>query len=477
MQATEFEAAGKRLVERIAEYLSNVPAGRVMPEISREACFAGFTNTLGDSGIGLDRVIEEEFDRVIRHSMAMNHPLYLGLVNSSPWPPAALGDLLVSIIDNNNGATHQGPVAAAVEQEILRALSEKLQYPCDGLFLPGGTFANLHAMVLARNVHFPEWEKIGPQALKKLPRIYVADGSHLSIVRSAMAAGFGQSSISVIQAGARGEMRIEELQRSIDEDIQSGCQPFAVFATAGATGTGAIDPLPGIADLCERHGIWFHVDACYGGAVGLVPELAHLVDGMNRADSIAIDLHKWLFMPLTAGVFMTRHADANRSAFRIAAAYIPDGDYVEAYQRGLPTSRRSTPLAVWFAIRACGWKTLLDHIPRNIRLTREIEKRLQSHGFRVMPGGVLSIACARWEPDGVPAVRLNDLQIAIARRVCDSGLAWFATTLHAGQSWLRLNMVNLYTQPQHLDTLINAIVEAAELETARFAGENGQVPG
>ncbi len=469
MHATEFEAAGKRLVERIAEYLANVSNGRVMPKISREECFAEFANTLGDSGIGLDRVIGEEFDRIIKHSMAMNHPLYLGLVNSSPWPPAALGDLLVSIIDNNNGATHQGPVAASVEREILRELSERLDYPCDGLFLPGGTFANLHAMILARNIHFPEWETDGPHALKKLPRIYVADGSHLSIVRSAMAAGFGKSSISVIRAGARGEMLVEDLQRAIDEDLQAGHQPFAVFATAGATGTGAIDPLSGLANICVRHKLWFHVDACYGGAVGLVPELAHLMDGMNRADSIAIDLHKWLFMPLTAGIFMTRHADANRSAFRIAASYIPDGDYVEAYQRGLPTSRRSTPLAVWFAIRACGWKTLLDHIPRNIKLTREIEKRLAALGFRVMPGGLLSIACSRWEPDGVGVDRLNDLQIAIARRVCDSGQAWFATTIHAGQSWLRLNMVNLYTQSEHLDTLIDALVEAAGLETAKFA--------
>jgi len=468
MHPTEFETAGKRLVEKIASYLEQVSHGRVMPEAGREAVFAEFANTLGDTGIGLDRVIDEEVPRVIRHSMAMNHPLYLGLVNSSPWPPAALGDLLVSIIDNNNGATHQGPVAASVEREILRELSVRLDYPCDGLFLPGGTFANLHAMILARNIHFPEWENDGPHALKRLPRIYVADGSHLSIVRSAMAAGFGKTSISVIQPGARGEMRTDELERAIAEDIRAGDQPFAVFATAGSTGTGAIDPLPKIADLCEKHELWFHVDACYGGAVGLVPELAKLVDGMNRADSIAIDLHKWLFMPLTAGVFMTRHIEANRSAFRIAASYIPDGDYVEAYQRGLPTSRRSTPLAVWFAIRACGWQTLLGHIPANIGLTRAIETRMAKKGFRVMPGGVLSIACARWEPNGVEPSRLNELQIAIAKRVCESGKAWFATTLHAGESWLRLNMVNLYTRVEHLDTLIEAVCDSARQESSVF---------
>jgi aromatic-L-amino-acid decarboxylase len=464
---TEFEAAGKRLVEKIAGYLRRVPEGRVAPEADREASFAAFENTLGDAGLGLDRAVEEEVDKVLRHSMAMSHPLYLGLVNSSPFPPAALGDLLVSALDNNSGASHQGPAAAAAEREIIREFRQRLDYPGDGLLLPGGSYANLHAMVMARDRHFPAWRSDGPHGMPRLPRVYVADGSHLSIGRAATTAGFGMASIAVVEGRGRGEMDSAALQRAIEHDVRSGHQPFAVLATAGSTGTGAIDPLNEIADLCREHGLWLHIDACYGGAVGLIDRLAPLVEGMNRADSLAIDLHKWLFMPLTVGLFLTRHADLMRTAFRVAASYIPDDDYVEAYQRGIPTSRRSTSLAIWFAIRACGWRVLLEAIERNIDLTRRIESRLEALGFRVMPEGQLSIACARWEPAGLDPASWDELQVAIAERICRSGQAWFATTRHAGQTWLRINMVNLYTQAEHVEPLVDLVHEAARAESER----------
>ncbi len=388
----EFEAAGKRLVEKITEYLKRVPDGRVAPAFDRERCFAAFENTLEDDGIGLELAVED-VDKIFLHSMAMSHPLYLGLVNSSPFPPAALGDLLVSALDNNSGASHQGPAAAAAEREIVRQFCRRLDYSGDGLLLPGGSYANLHAVVMARHAHFPDWEAGGPQRITRLPRLYVAEGSHLSIDRAARVAGFGRESIVVVAARGRGEIDAHALQRQIVEDFSQGHHPFAVLATAGSTGTGAIDPLEDIAQLCEQHHIWFHVDACYGGAVGLIDRLAHLVNGMNRADSIAIDLHKWLFMPLTVGLFLTRRTDVLQGAFGVSASYIPKDEYVEAYQRGIPTSRRSTSLAIWFAVRASGWNPLLEAIERNIALTRAIESELIRLGFRVMPDGVLSIAC------------------------------------------------------------------------------------
>jgi aromatic-L-amino-acid decarboxylase len=463
MDVDRFEREGKRLVEKLAEYLRRGTA-RVAPTVDREACFEAFSQTLHDKGIGLEAAVDE-VDKILAYSMAMSHPLYLGLVNSSPFPPAALGDLLVSILDNNSGATHQGPAAAGAEREIISEIGRRLGYPADGLLLPGGSYANLHAVVMARHVHFPDWMAQHAGAVSSLPRLYVADGSHLSVVRAATTAGFGHDSIAVVESAGRGQMDVAGLVKCIEADRRNGHRPFAVMATAGSTGTGAIDPLDAIADVCAEQKLWFHVDACYGGAVALLDRYAPLLRGMERADSLAIDLHKWLFMPLTVGLLMTRHAEVARSAFRVQATYIPDGDYVEAYQRGIPTSRRSSSLAVWFAIRACGWEPLLEAIERNIELTREIERRLASNGFRVLGGGELSIACARWEPPTLDPANWDTLQRAIARHVSASGNAWFATTRHGGETWLRLNMVNLHTRAEHIDPLMRQIMASATHET------------
>jgi glutamate/tyrosine decarboxylase-like PLP-dependent enzyme len=167
-------------------------------------------------------------------------------------------------------------------------------------------------------------------------------------------------------------------------------------------------------------------------------------------------------MPLTAGVLLTRHEQAARELFDVSASYIPEDGYAQAYCRGLPTSRRASGLAAWFGLRSAGWKTISDAIDRNIRLTRELEHQLEQRGFRVMPCGKLSIACARWEPRGLDPDKWNQLQQMIAETVCRAGKAWFATTICDGLVWLRFNMVNLHTRQQHIDQLVNLVTEVAQ---------------
>ena len=151
-----------------------------------------------------------------------------------------------------------------------------------------------------------------------------------------------------------------------------------------------------------------------------------------------------------------------KTVFEIGASYIPDGDYVEAYRRGIPTSRRSMGLVAWFAIRAMGWDWVFEAIDRNIRLTREIERQLEQIGFHVLPEGKLSIACVRWEPEGHSDGELDRIQVAISNEVCQSGRAWFATTRHDGKTWLRINMVNFRTREHHLPELMDAIQSAVK---------------
>lgn len=379
-----------------------------------------------------------------------------GLVNSSPLPGAALGDLLISSLNNNGGAFHQSPAMTTCEEELVLAFARLFgMADADGMFLPGGTFATLQAIVLARV------QATGGPARAGL-RLYTSEAAHFSVARAAMVAGIAAEDVVSIPVSGRGVMDVSALEQHIRSDREHGARPFTVVATAGTTATGALDPLADIAALCRKERIWLHVDACYGGAAMLLERMKPRFAGIEQADSIAIDPHKWFFIPVTAALLLTVHRDIAQRAFATTAgSYIPTDGELDAWQRGIPTTRRSSALAVWMALRAHGWQTIRTAVKCNIELTRLLEALLAERGFHVLEDGELSIACARWEPHDRTAEAVDCLQETIARNVISSGKAWFSTMRHAGRTWLRFNMVNLYTRDRHVRQLADLLATTA----------------
>ena len=351
---------------------------------------------------------------------------------------------------------------AAAEDEVLATLACHLGIEgATGIFLPGGSYANLHSLLLARQKYFPEWNREGPTSLQGSPVVYSSDSSHLSVVRAARVIGLGMHDVVALPSVGRGELDVGAFATRVRQDRRAGKRPFAVAATLGTTGTGALDPLGPISEVCREHDLWLHVDACYGGAALLLNERPPGVDGTELADSLVVDPHKWFYMPMTAAIAFTPHAALATETFDVAASYIPDDGHVDPYRRGIPTSRRCAGAVTWFGLRAHGLQTVRDSVQRNIHLTRLLEELLADRDFVVLPDGELSIACARWEPTGWPAERTDDLQIQIAEDIVRGGLAWFATVRHAGKTWLRFNSINLHTRERHIIQLVQALVEAA----------------
>lgn len=458
-----FDLAAARLEEAAAKAASifvsiyqGLEQRRVAPAINRAALRAKIAGTVLEDGVGLVRALEDFEQWVLPGSMGTPHPLYLGLVNSSPLPGAALADLLISSLNNNGGAFHQSPAMTTCEEELVPAFARLFGMPeADGMFLPGGSFATLQAVVLARV------KATGGPAQSGL-RLYTSDAAHFSVARAAMVAGIAAEDVVSLPVLGRGTMDVSALEQRIRHDRDQGKRPFAVVATAGTTATGAIDPLADIAALCLKEGIWLHVDACYGGAAMLLEPMRERFAGIERADSIAIDPHKWFFIPVTAALLLTTHRNVARKAFATTAgSYIPTDGEPDAWQRGIPTTRRSSALAVWMALRAHGWGTIRAAVKSNIELTRLLETLLTERGFCVLEGGELSIACARWEPRNATAEAIDAIQDVIAREVVSSGKAWFSTTRHAGRTWLRFNMVNLYTRERHIRELADLLAMAA----------------
>ena len=274
--------------------------------------------------------------------------------------------------------------------------------------------------------------------------------------------GIGEDNVVAVPTSGRGALDVEALARCIAADRAAGATPFAVVATIGTTGTGAIDDVASIADLCESESLWLHIDACYGGAAALLPELAYHFEGVPLADSLTVDPHKWFFLPIVAGLILTRHPQVECDAYGLDVSYIPTDDLTpDPFSRGLPTSRRSSGLTVWAALRAHGWSPIRDAVRRNIEQMRQLERLLEDAEFTILPHGELSIACARFEPSGLDDAATDQLQVEISRRVIESGQAWFATTRHDDKLWLRFNVVNLHTRGEDVAAIARSVEDVA----------------
>ena len=420
----------------------NLESARITPVASRGEVHDCFNGSLGQQGKGLMAALQDFEERVLPHSLALSNPMYMGLVNSSPLPGAALMDCLVSALDNNAGASHQGPAAHACEEEVVRSLSEMLGLAPEttGLFQPGGTYANLHGLLLARQA---STRKHGA-SVERLT-LYYSQACHFSITRGAHVIGLSPENLRAVPVKGRGCMDTSALDAMIASDKAAGLTPCAVVCNLGSTGTGALDPVAEVISICHRHAVWCHVDACIGGPILLMDEFSDYRESVAQADSMSVDLHKWFFMPLTASLVLTRHSELETACFQLEASYIPKGTS-EPYQRGLATSRRATGLTVWLALRAYGWDTISEAVGENIRLTRLLEGRLKDLGFTVLPDGELSVCCARLDADDLPP----GFHDTVAQNIREQGAAWFATVRHDGHDWWRFNILNLYADESHV---------------------------
>lgn len=449
------EQAAQKAAEIFVEIYRGLESRRVAPERTCEQLIPEFADTMTELGVGLEQAVTEFQERILPHCMGTASPMYMGLVNSSPLPAGALADLFVSALNNNGGALHQHPSIYALEYELLGQYSDLVygHRQTTGMLLPGGTFANLQSLMLARAKHFPQWVTEGPHALEKRPRLYVSEATHFCVDRSAQVLGLGSGNIVPVPALGRGVLDTAQLRRQIEQDLKAGYAPFCAVATLGTTGTGAIDPLAEVSQVCQEFGLWFHVDGCYGGATILLEEMKPRLEALKTADSVAIDPHKWFFVPMVAGLMLTRHRELESQAFLpSSSSYIPGRTDLDPYLRGIPTSRRASALAVWMSIRAHGWKTVRDAVRKNIELTRLLEELLRNAGFEVLPGGELSVACAR-------APGSDQLQSEIAQRVIDSGQGWMSTVVHAGRTWLRCNIVNLHVREKHVEKMAKLLAQ------------------
>jgi glutamate/tyrosine decarboxylase-like PLP-dependent enzyme len=433
----------------------------VAPGEKAEACLCEIGAWDFSRAVPVARALDVAIGGLEHGIVPTSHPRYFGTFNPAPATLAVIGQALAAGANPQLATRGHAPFPVAVEERVLRALGARFGWreaDTDGVFTSGGAESNLTALELALHEAHPAFAKGGARALSGLPTIYASAEAHPTIGRAARLAGLGGDAVRTIPVDASLRMKVPALREALARDRAAGALPTLIVATAGTTASGSVDPIAEIAAVAEREGAWLHVDAAWGGLAAFVPELAGVLDGIARADSITFDPHKVLSAPMGTGTLLVRRTGALARTFAARAGYVPRRDG-EPFAHGLPWSRRFAGLAVFLVLATIGWAGIADALREQVRLAARMRGALRAEGFRLVaesPLPVVLFVDGTREDGDRPAFLER-----VARRTIASGGGWISVTrLSSGARALRACVDNHRTRDEDVDRLVRALADA-----------------
>ena len=460
MDAVTFRELGHRLVDQLAEFLDSLPRRPVThdesPSAIRDAL--DLSCPLPESGTDPGPLLERTAQLLFDHSLFNGHPRFFGYVTAPPAPIGILADFLAAALNPNVGAWALGPAATEIESQTVRWIASFIGYPadCGGLLVSGGNMANIVCFLAARAAK-AGWNVrergVGADGQPRL-RVYASVETHTWIQKAADLGGLGTASIRWIPTDTKLRMDVSALRRHIEADVSAGDVPCMAVGTAGSVSTGAIDPLPDVGAVCREHDVWFHVDGAYGGFAAAVQEAPDDLRGLSRADSVAIDPHKWLYAPLEAGCALVRDPERLRAAFAYHPPYYHFDERVTNYvDYGPQNSRGFRALKVWLGLRHVGAAGYRRMIADDIRLSQTMADAVSKHDSLQLVTQELSITTFRYVPPdlranvGDEAVErhLDALNRTLLDRLQRGGEAFLSNAVVGGRYVLRACIVNFHT--------------------------------
>ena len=452
----ERRRAYAQLTELIERHLDGVGDLAVAPSASYEELEERLRGFDFAAPVPLEELVEATGGLLSDGIVHTSHPRYFGLFNPAPTFAGVLADALVAAFNPQLAATSHAPAAVAVERHVISFLADCLGLPgASGTFTSGGAEANLTGLLVALERHFPDATEHGLAALGERPTFYVSGEAHDSFVKAARMTGLGQRAARPVPVAADLRLDVEALRAAVERDRAAGERPFLAVATAGTTAGGIVDPLPAVADVCAEHGLDLHVDAAWAGGAALSERLRPVLDGIERADSVTVDAHKWLSAPMGAGVFITRHPRDLTSTFRVAAGYMPSAESTDPYLTSAQWSRRFTGLKVFMSLAAAGRAGYAAQIERDCRLGDLLRERLSGGGWQLVNETPLPVVCF------VPHGRADAAELArIAAAVEGSGEAWISVAQLDGRPALRACVISHRTTEADVDALFDSLERA-----------------
>jgi len=446
MSPEEFRRFGYEAVDWIASYLSHPERYPVLPKTAPGQLVDALPSCGPEQGEPMERLLED-FRRLIVPAIThWNHPGFMAYFANTAPGPGILAELLAASLNANAMLWKTSPAATELEQVVLDWLRQWMGLPGGlfGIIYDTASTSSMHAIAAAREMADPEARRLG--ASRGLT-LYTSEEAHSSIEKGAISIGIGQQHVRKIPVDGEFRMRPEALAQSVAADLAAGLRPFCVVATVGTTSTTSIDPVPAIADIAERYGLWLHVDAAYAGSAAIVPELRHILNGAERADSLVVNPHKWLFTPVDLSAFYTRRPDILRRAFSLVPEYLrtaEDARAVNYMDFGVPLGRRFRALKLWFVMRYFGHVKMAETIRSQISWAHELADAVDADPrFERAAPTPFSVVCFRYKGT-------DDENRRLLETVNASGQFFLSHTVLHGKFTLHLAIGNLGTTHDHV---------------------------
>ena len=461
MDPAEFRQHGYALVDWIADYLVNSDRYPVMARVSPGDVRNALPGFAPEEGEPFERILED-FERVIVPGLThWNHPGFFAYFAISASAPGVLAEFLSAALNQQAMLWRTSPAATELEEVALGWLRRLLGLPdaFEGVIYDTASIASLHALAAAREALVPDVRRAGLAGRPEVGRlrVYASEHAHSSIDKAVILLGLGHDALRRVGSDEKFQMRVQALRDAIAEDRKAGIRPVAVVATIGTTSTTSVDPVGEIADVCEREGVWLHVDAAYAGATAMIPECRTRFDGWERADSAVVNPHKWLFTPFDLSAFYCRRMDVVRAAFALVPEYLRtaegEGGVRNLMDTGVQLGRRFRSLKLWMVLRYFGAEGLRRVIAGHIRLAQQFASWVDADpDFERLAPAPFSVVCFRARPQHVSLAEadLDRLNEALMAAVNASGEIFLSHTRINGVIALRLAIGHLRTTEQHV---------------------------
>ncbi len=462
----EFRVHGRTVIDWIAGYLENPEQFPVLPDLQPGTLFRALPKSPPGRGEPMADILAD-FERVVvPFTTHWNHPDFMAYFANSGTASGILGEALTAALNVNAMLWRTGPAATELEQVTLDWLRQMLGLPASffGTITDTASSSILYALAAARELR-PELRirEDGMAGRSDLPRlaIYCSEEAHSSVDKAAMTLGFGLRGVRKIQTDSALRMDPDALAAAIESDRKGGILPLAVVATVGTTSTTAVDPVPPIADICAREKLWLHVDASYAGTAGILPELRHILDGCDRADSFVVNPHKWLFTPMDCSALFTTRPDLLRRAFQHIPDYLTVSggqDSVNLMDYGVSLGRRFRALKLWFVIRSFGVEGLQSLVREHIRIARVLSDWIDDDPeLERLADAQFSTVVFRHRPAGLDESGLDAHNSRLLERVNAAREIFLSHTRVRGIYALRIAIGNIHTGESHVRRALDIV--------------------
>ncbi|MFA7287793.1 MAG: pyridoxal-dependent decarboxylase [Melioribacteraceae bacterium] len=458
MPSEEFKKQGNEIIEWVDNYLSGIEKLRVVPDVQPGEIKKNLPNSMPDKGESFDRIFSDFQEKILPGITHWQHPNFMAYFNSTSTAPGIFGELISSALNANGMLWKSSPAISELERVTVNWFRDSVELHKDfwGIIYDTASISTMHAIANAK-------EKIKEYAIREkglvgsgVPplRLYTSEFAHSSVEKGALTLGLGLEGTRKIATNEKFQMIPAELEKAIQADINAGYKPFCVVATIGTTSVTSIDPVIEIAKICNKYDLWLHVDAAHAGVIAMVPGYEYILEGVDDADSIVINPHKWGFVPMDCSLFYTKQPELLKKAFSVVPEYLKtkeDSEVENLMDYGVQLGRRFRALKLWFVLRFYGKEGYIEIYKEHLRLGKLFEKIVsEDNRFELVAPVTLSTICFRGKPAGMSEEELNTFNEGMINSINDSGELFLSHTKLNGKYVLRLVISGIRTEEKHV---------------------------